>query len=371
MGTEIIEVVSTEPVDLLGLLPEEMEDLVASWGEPRYRGRQLLHGLHNRGLSTFEQMTDLPEAFRLRLTEAARPPRLEVRQRLKSVDGSWKLLLGLADGRQVESVLMPMERGHFTLCLSSQVGCAMGCRFCLTGTLGLTRNLSAGEIIGQVLAARDAMAADPASGQGRLANLVFMGMGEPLANLEAVWKAVTLLCSPRLHNFSRRRVTISTCGHLRGLDELARLFAQAGSEQVNLAVSLNAANDATRSQLMPINQRWPLARLLATLKQLPLAARRRITFEYILIAGVNDSDADAHQLCGLLRGRKAKINLIPFNEHPRSELRRPPEERILRFQNILVEANYTAPVRRSKGADILAACGQLSGSKEIRQDESQ
>ncbi len=355
---------SAAPVDVLSLSPAELEEFCASLGEPRYRGRQLLHDLHGRRLKSFDQMTDLPAAFRQRLAEVAAIRRPEVIEVLRSSDGSQKFLFGLADGQRIESVLMPQtrestERGHLTLCVSSQAGCAMACRFCLTGTLGLARNLTAGEIVGQVAAVQDALAQAPELSGLRLANLVFMGMGEPLANFEALERALALLCSPQGYGFSRRRVTVSTCGHLPGLSKLAEMYER--SEPVNLAVSLNAADDETRSRLMPVNRRWPLADLMAALRALPLPPRRRITFEYILISGVNDSDLDARRLVKLLRGLKAKVNLIPFNEHPASEFRQPPEERILAFQQVLVDAHYTALIRRSKGADILAACGQLSG----------
>jgi 23S rRNA (adenine2503-C2)-methyltransferase len=350
-----------ERVDILDLSPEGLEEFALSLGEPRYRGRQLLRNLHARRLASFAAMTDLPQALREKLAQAAairRPQAIEV---LKSADDTRKFLFGLEDGERIESVLMPMERGHLTLCVSSQAGCAMGCAFCLTGAGGLRRNLTAAEIVGQVAGVQDYLAEETEFSGWRLANLVFMGMGEPLANFEALERALALLCSPQGYNFSRRRITVSTCGFLPGLKRLAELFAR--GEPVNLAVSLNAADDETRTKLMPINQRWPLKDLLAELRALPLPPRRRITFEYILIEGVNDSEADARKVVRLLRGLKAKVNLIPFNEHPGSEFRQPPEERLLAFQRVLTDAHYTALIRRSKGADILAACGQLSGRR--------
>ena len=350
-----------ERVDILDLSPEGLEELAARLGEPRYRGRQLLHDLHARRLASFADMSDLPRSFRERLEAAAVILRPQVLEVLTSSDGSRKFLFGLADGQKIESVLMLMERGHLTLCVSSQAGCAMGCLFCLTGAGGLRRNLAASEIVGQVAGVQDYLEREPELAGWRLANLVFMGMGEPLANLDALERALALLCSPQGYNFSRRRITVSTCGHLPGLARLAEMFGR--GEPVNLAVSLNAADDETRSRLMPVNQRWPLKELLAALKALPLPPRRRITFEYILISGVNDSEADARQLARLLRGLKAKVNLIPFNEHPGSDFKQPSEERVLAFQKVLTEAHYTALIRRSKGADILAACGQLSGRR--------
>lgn len=355
-----------ELIDILDLSAEGLEELAQRLGEPRYRGAQLLHNLHGRRLASFEAMSDLPQSFRERLAEVAAIRRPQVVEVLRSSDGSRKFLLRLADGERIESVLMPqikesMERGHLTLCVSSQAGCAMGCAFCLTGAGGLRRNLTASEIVGQVAVVQDYLAAEGELSGWRLANLVFMGMGEPLANMDNLERAISLLCSSKGYNFSRRRLTVSTCGHLPGLARLAEWFAR--GEPINLAVSLNAADEATRARLMPVNRRWPLADLLAALKALPLPPRRRITFEYILIAGVNDSEADAKRLVRLLRGLRAKVNLIPLNEHPGSPFRQPPEERILAFQKVLTDAHYTALIRRSKGADILAACGQLSGAR--------
>jgi 23S rRNA (adenine2503-C2)-methyltransferase len=267
----------------------------------------------------------------------------------ESEDGSRKYRLRLADGAAVEAVVMP-ERDHSTLCVSSQVGCAMGCRFCRTGEHGLVRNLTRGEIVAQV---RDLVReADPGLPP---TNIVFMGMGEPLANFDALVGALdTLTDNDYGLKFSGQRITVSTAGLVPRMADLGR------KTRVNLAVSLNATEDETRTRLMPINRTYPLQTLLDACRRYPLQKGRRITFEYILIAGVNDSEADARRLAKLLRPNRSKINLIPFNPHPGSVFSRPSEETILSFQKILLDSHYTTIIRRSKGQDIAAACGQLA-----------
>jgi 23S rRNA (adenine2503-C2)-methyltransferase len=269
---------------------------------------------------------------------------------LTDKDGTRKLLFRLLDGERIESVLIDEER-RLTLCVSSQVGCALGCRFCLTGEQGYRRNLSAGEIVDQICAARRELGPEE-----RITNLVFMGMGEPLANLQQVAKALEIITSDHGLNFSTRKVTLSTVGLVPEMLELSRLFP------IKLAVSLHAADNETRSRIMPINRRYPLEELLEACRQLELPRRQRITFEYLLLAGVNDSAADAHKLAKLLKGLRAKINLIPFNEYPGSPFKRPAPNRIEDFQKILQEEHYTATVRQSRGAGIMAACGQLTHS---------
>jgi 23S rRNA (adenine2503-C2)-methyltransferase len=269
---------------------------------------------------------------------------------LTDKDGTRKLLFRLLDGERIESVLIDEER-RLTLCVSSQVGCALGCRFCLTGEQGYRRNLSAGEIVDQICAARRELGPEE-----RITNLVFMGMGEPLANLQQVAKALEIITSDHGLNFSTRKVTLSTVGLVPEMLELSRLFP------IKLAVSLHAADNETRARIMPINRRYPLEELLEACRQLELPRRQRITFEYLLLAGVNDSAADAHKLAKLLKGLRAKINLIPFNEYPGSPFKRPAPNRIEDFQKILQEEHYTATVRQSRGAGIMAACGQLTHS---------
>lgn len=336
-------------VDLKGMSLAETEAWVKAQGLPAYRARQLRHWVFKALVQDFEAMTDLPRSLRAQLAEKARIDHLEEVKREVSRDGTVKFLFELEDGHSIETVLIP-ERGHFTLCISSQAGCAMNCLFCMTAKQGLKRNLSAAEIVDQVVQVKRAME-DP----DRLTNLVLMGMGEPLANYEAVVKALENLLSDDGMNFSHRTVTLSTCGLVPQIQKLGK------DTRVNLAVSLNAADDETRSRLMPINRTYPLEKLLTALKGFPLPNRRMITFEYILIRGMNDSDKDAMKLVSLLRGLRAKVNLIPLNPHPGLRMEAPAPERILQFQDILAKNHFTAIIRKSKGQDISAACGQLSG----------
>lgn len=338
-------------VELKSMSLAETEAWVEAQGLPAYRARQLRHWVFKARVRDFEAMTDLPRSLRAQLAEKARIDHLKEVKREVSRDGTVKFLFELEDGHSIETVLLP-ERGHFTLCISSQAGCAMNCLFCLTAKQGLKRNLAAAEIVDQVVQAKRAMD-DP----DRLTNLVLMGMGEPLANYEAVVKALENLVSDDGMNFSHRTVTLSTCGLVPQIQKLGK------DTRVNLAVSLNAADDETRSRLMPINRTYPLEKLLTALKGFPLPNRRMITFEYILIRGMNDSDKDAMKLVSLLRGLRAKVNLIPLNPHPGLRLETPAPERILQFQDILAKNHFTAIIRKSKGQDISAACGQLSGGK--------
>jgi len=313
-----------------------------------YRSRQILSWIYLRQVDTFDQMTDLSLTLRKLLTDHFIISRLEVITTELSRDGSKKYLFGLKDGHRIESVLIP-EKGHFTLCISSQVGCALGCRFCLTGQSGFTRDLTEAEIIAQV---RD-ICNDLPDGMP-LTNIVFMGMGEPLANYRNLSRSIDIITDSDCGlKFSNRRVTVSTAGIVPGLQKLGR------NAQVNLAVSLNATDNVVRTRLMPINRTYPLEQLLEACRVYPLKPRQRITFEYILIRGVNDSDQDAERLAVVLRSIRAKINLIPFNEHDGCTYRRPEDSTIRRFQEILQNRNYTAVIRYSKGLDISAACGQL------------
>jgi 23S rRNA (adenine2503-C2)-methyltransferase len=269
-----------------------------------------------------------------------------------SQDGSRKYLFCLHDGQYVETVLIP-ERGHATICVSSQVGCAMGCRFCLTGSGGLVRNLEPSEIINQVCAVQ----ADLGSEKDPLTNIVFMGMGEPLANYDHVLKAILTMTSNNGLMFSNRRVTLSTVGLVPRMADLGKAVT------VNLAVSLNGADNATRDVLMPINKRYPIEDLLQACNRFPLPSRRMITFEYVLLSGVNDRLEDARRLAKLLRPLRAKINLIPFNPFEGCSFKRPDEPSVLAFQKILTDNHYTTMIRWSKGLDIGAACGQLRAQR--------
>ena len=331
--------------NLVGMLPSELEDLAVALGASRYRGRQLATWIYRKGVVDLEAMTDLPKDFRGALASGAVVALPEVELETPSQDGSRKLVFRLDDGGRVSSVLMPDE-GRVTLCLSTQVGCGYACAFCLTGTMGLARNLSAAEMIGQVLRAN---AVEHAT------HLVFMGMGEPLANYAEVVKTLRILTDAKLGlGYSPRRITVSTVGLVTGIEKLGR-----ENLKVNLAISLHAASDEIRARLMPVNRSWNLEALMAAVRRYPLAPRQRVFFEYVLLDGVNDSADDAQRLARLLRNLRAKVNLIPFNDWPGSEFRRPPLARILAFQSILLEAGITTTVRWSRGEDIGAACGQL------------
>lgn len=338
------------PADLKNFDNEEMEHWAEGIGISSYRGRQIQSWLFKRLACSFEDMTDLPKSLRLFLAREANINHLSLIKNLISEDGTRKYLFELLDGHRIESVLIP-ERDHLTLCISSQAGCAMGCRFCLTGKQGLKRNLSTAEILDQVIQVKRSITA-----RDRLTNIVFMGMGEPLANYRNVTKAAKILISETGLNFSHRKVTLSTSGLIPEMIRLGKDVI------VNLAVSLNAADDETRSFLMPINNRFGIQELMDTCRFFPLPNRRMITFEYILIDGVNDSIRDASKLSRLLSGLKAKINLIPLNSYEGSDFSPPPMDRILEFQARLIESHFTAIIRKSKGEDILAACGQLSGT---------
>ena len=338
--------------DILDMSMGEMEEFMDSLGERPYRARQLCKWLFQKGVFDVESMTDFSKDLRNRLVRSCRVGLNMPEKTLLSKDTTRKFLFRLADGNCIESVLIP-ARGHLTLCMSTQVGCAMGCAFCLTGKGGLVRNLTSGEILNQYLAARKL-----SEGGSPLTNIVLMGMGEPLANYEQTAKAVRILTSEGGVQFGRRRITVSTVG-------LAPLIPRLGRElDVNLAVSLNAPDDETRSRIMPVNRTYPISQLLQACREFPLTKGRRITFEYILIGGVNDSSEQAEKLAKLLRPVKAKINLIPYNEHPGSPFVSPAPETVLRFQEVLVARRYTAIIRKSMGRDILAACGQLAGSTE-------
>lgn len=335
-------------VNLVGLLPAEMEDLVAELGASRYRGRQLATWIYRKGALALDAMTDLPKDFRALLAERAQLGLPEVERVTPSLDGSRKLVFRLHDGARVSAVLMPDE-DRLTLCLSTQVGCGFACTFCLTGTMGLERNLDAAEIVGQLLLANEL------SEPQRVTHMVFMGMGEPLANYAAVTKSIRIFTDARLGlGYSPRRITVSTVGLVPAIDRLGR-----DDLKVNLAISLHGATDEIRGRLMPINRSWSLDTLMAAVKRYPLAPRQRVFFEYVLLDGVNDRDDDARALARLLRCVRAKVNLIPFNDWETSVFRRPPLSRILAFQKILMSAEITTTVRWSKGEDIGAACGQL------------
>ncbi len=338
----------TDLVDIKDLTQQEFEELMVSWGQAPFRARQVQKWLY-KGITDVEAMTDVSKALRDLLREKAILSELTLVARQQSQDGCEKFSFRLADGEVIESVLIP-EEGHHTLCVSSQVGCAQGCRFCLTARRGFRRQLRPAEIVNQILAVRRLIPAKPA-----ITNLVFMGMGEPLANFANLVKALTIILASWGLNFSSRRVTVSTVG-------LAPLIPALGQAvQVNLAVSLNAPTDDLRASLMPIARQYSLEQVLAACRAFPLPPHRRITFSYVLLKGVNDQPEHARALARLLRGQRAKINLITFNPHPDLPFEAPERETVLTFQEILIQAHYTTLIRESRGADISAACGQLAG----------
>jgi 23S rRNA (adenine2503-C2)-methyltransferase len=328
---------------------QEIEELIASLGKEKYRARQIMKWLYAGGATSFDQMTTLAANLRERLKEIASVAEPVIDRVQASKDGTKKVLFCLADGQYIESVLIP-GRNHWTACISTQAGCAMGCRFCLTGSLGFKRNLHPSEITGQMTMLRRHTPEGP-----QIRNIVLMGMGEPLANYENTIKAIRILTDDHGLGFSSRKVTVSTSG-------LAPMIVQLGKDVcVNLAISLNAPDDPRRDELMPVNRKYALAELLKACRDYPMPGRRMLTFEYILMAGVNDSPADAGKLARLLKGLHCKLNLIAFNEFPGCAFRTPTPEAISAFQQVLLDHHYTAILRQSRGADILAACGQLSG----------
>jgi len=335
-------------INLIALSADELAALVRNWGWPRYRARQILRWLYQARLTDIAAMTDLSHADRTQLSTHARIGSLAPSEVLTSEDATRKFIFPLEDGKRIESVLIPDE-DRLTLCLSTQVGCTLDCTFCLTGQMGLQRNLKAHEIVGQVLAAQRLLPEDRP-----ITNLVLMGMGEPLANATAVEEAIRRLTNQSWGvGFSPRRITLSTAGLSSRLKQVARMG-------VNLAVSLNATTNEQRNRLMPaVNKAYPLETLLAACRAFPLKPHRRLTFEYVLLAGENDTEQDAARLVKLMRGLRCKVNLIPFNEFPDNPHRRPSEERVLRFQAILTRHGLETYIRKSKGRDILGACGQL------------
>ncbi|MBI5025307.1 MAG: 23S rRNA (adenine(2503)-C(2))-methyltransferase RlmN [Nitrospirae bacterium] len=335
--------------DLKALSEKEMIGFIGGIGLKPYRARQILHWMYRKRVTSFEEMTDLPKSSRRLLEETAFLSNLKLLKRQVSIDGTEKFLFGLDNGKRIECVLIPDEE-RLTLCVSSQVGCALGCKFCLTGKLGLKRNLKALEIVDQVISVQRLI--EPR----KITNIVFMGMGEPLANFDEVVEALKRLVT--MLGFSRRKITLSTCGIPTKILQLPEK-----APAVNLAVSLNATTDKIRDSIMPINRIYPIKKLLDACRNFPLQPGRIITFEYVLIDNINDTVEDAIRLAKLLKGMRCKINLIPFNPVPDCVSgRRPSDEKVLNFQKILIDKNMTVIIRKSKGADIGAACGQLEAS---------
>jgi len=336
--------------DLKDLSFNKLEDYISKFGIKPYRAKQISMWLFQKHAHSIDCMTDLSKDIRKKLSKNSYVGHLTLKRTDQSKDRSKKFLFETSDNNGIESVLIP-ERNHWTLCISTQIGCPMKCAFCYTGEKGLKRNLSASEILNQVGAVLKT-----GEFEDKLPNIVFMGMGEPLSNYDNTVKSIqTLLCQWGF-NFSHRKVTVSTAGLVPQMKQLAEELP------VNLAISLNAPNNKIRNRLMPVNKRFPIEELITTAKNYPISKRKRITFEYILIKDINDSVENAHELTELLKGFPCKINLIPFNEHPATSFKQPDEDRITRFRAILLKKKFTAPIRRSKGSDIAAACGQLGKS---------
>lgn len=359
-----------EPINLLGLDAPALTQLVGQWGGKPFRARQLQKWVHQRNTSCFDDMTDLARDFRAQLTEQCVVQAPAVLTQQRSSDGTRKWLFDVGQGNAIESVFIP-EDDRGTLCISSQAGCNVGCRFCSTGHQGFNRNLTAAEIIGQLWWARHELLKDIDSSRllaGEkiadtrvISNVVMMGMGEPLLNYDPVVTAVRLMLDDNAYGLSRRRVTVSTSGVVPMMDRLSQ------DCPVALAVSLHAPNDALRDQLVPLNKKYPLAELLAACERyLEFAPRDFITFEYVMLDGVNDSGQHAHELVDLVRRVHCKLNLIPFNPFPASGLKRSAAARIKTFSQILSDAGIVTTVRKTRGDDIDAACGQLAGEVQDR-----
>lgn len=337
-------------LDLKSMLPEELESWLAEYGYPKYRAKQIFGWIHKQGVNSVQEMSNLPKDLRKLLAEKAALTTGSIQDRSRSQDGSQKLLIEWEDGQAVETVLLP-QGGRFTICLSSQVGCAMGCAFCATGKGGFARQLTGGEIVEQVRLAETT--------EGRPAtNLVFMGMGEPLANFEQTIQAIKLLNHPLGRNVGMRHITISTCGLVPQIQRLEEL-----GWQLVLAVSLHAATDELRTQLMPINKKYPLSKLIPACRSYANVTGRRVTFEYALIRGVNDGEKEIRALVKHLRGWLCHLNLIPLNQVPGLPFKPCSPVEVREFAKKLEKQGIAVTVRASLGSDVAAACGQLAGGR--------
>ncbi len=372
----------TTKIDLKNLTLPALEQFLQGQGKERFRALQVFKWIYQQGIVNFDEMTNISKNLRSELGETAFISNLETEAVEEGSDGTRKYLFNLGDGHAVESVLIPIE-GRNTLCISSQVGCAMACEFCLTGTFKLTRNLTTAEIVNQIMAVKRDLAINPPAMQvdggprlendddsddtddgstvspASIRNVVLMGMGEPLHNLDNVIPAIQIMIDGNGLQLSNRRVTVSTCGLV---PEMARLGREIPN--VNLAVSLNATTDELRDRIMPVNRRYPINSLLQACREFPLPGRRKVTFEYVMMGGVNDSLDDAKRLLRLISDIPNKVNLIPFNEHEGCEFRAPTRAAIDAFHKFLIDRHVTVITRDSRGGDISAACGQLKGKLE-------
>lgn len=356
-------IATAEKTDLRNLSRAQLAAYLDDIGIAASRAEQLFTLLQQPGLHDLADLTEITKNIRDQLQRRARLSVLSPTSSETSTDGTVKLAFRLADGALIESVLIPTEHERHTLCVSSQVGCAMGCAFCLTGTMGFTRNLSPAEIVNQVLATIEYMSArgiHRATPREFINNLVFMGMGEPLANYDNLLTSLNILMDERGLEFTERRVTVSTCGIVPRIGDLGR------DTRVNLAISLHAADEETRNQLMPVNRTYSLAQVLTACRDFPLGKKKVILIEYILLKGINDSDHDARLLAEQLAGIPCRINLLPYNESSPLPYQCPPRQRIKTFQKILRDNGYMALVRDSRGSDISAACGQLAAGLQQR-----
>ena len=340
-------------------LPAEWEERVVAWGEPAYRGKQIFDWIHRHGVLDPDEMSNLPKALRERLKEEGVGWPITIVSAHESADQTKKLLVGMPDGEKVETVLIPQlgDERIVTQCISSQVGCAMGCVFCASGVAGLKRQMTDAEIVAQVLLGRRELR----PGQ-RIRNVVFMGMGEPLHNYDAVARSLVLLTHPDGVDLSKRRVTVSTSGLVKQIDRLGKEF----DGQVQLAISLHAVRDEDRSKIMPVNRKHGLGELTDALRRYPMPKRGRITIEYTLIKGVNDSVQDANGMVELLSGIPVKVNLIPMNPISASDLQAPDSSHVTRFQEQLTRRGLSVFIRKTRGDDVAAACGQLAFHGESR-----
>lgn len=344
---------------LLGKTESELKEFMIELGEKPFRAKQLYHSLYARRVLDLSQMTDLSISLRELIATAARVTHTEVARVFHSTDGTRRYLLRLEDGKEVEAVFIP-EENRDTICISCQVGCAVGCTFCMTAQLGIKRNMTAGEIVSQVIIVlNDVYGAGSELPHGT--NLVFMGMGESFLNYDEVMKSIRLLCDEKGLHISPRRITVSTSGILPRIESFA--FEPV---RPRLAISLSGTTDEQRTQLIPINRRYPIGELVAILQRYPLKERERLTFEYVMLDGINDTDDDANRLADLIlnNGLKAKVNLIPHNPAPELPYRCSPMGRILQFQSILNQRGVDAFIRRPRGLDISAACGQLAARQQ-------
>ena len=372
----------TTKIDLKNLTLPALEQFLQGQGKERFRALQVFKWIYQQGIVNFDEMTNISKNLRSELGETAFISNLETEAVEEGSDGTRKYLFNLGDGHAVESVLIPIE-GRNTLCISSQVGCAMACEFCLTGTFKLTRNLTTAEIVNQIMAVKRDLAINPPAMQvdggprlendddsddtddgstvspASIRNVVLMGMGEPLHNLDNVIPAIQIMIDGNGLQLSNRRVTVSTCGLV---PEMARLGREIPN--VNLAVSLNATTDELRDRIMPVNRRYPIKSLLQACREFPLPGRRKVTFEYVMMGGINDSLDDAKRLLRLISDIPNKVNLIPFNEHEGCEFRAPTRAAIDAFHKFLIDRHVTVITRDSRGGDISAACGQLKGKLE-------